>query len=182
MPRPKGIPASKAQREAGRNNFAAGRAKRDAQRAEAKKKDLPSAHERWGMVLSGTLSVRDLDDDEVAKMRVRGKDGGFSGRPPMVPSHLAQQFREEYFRRTMDRFRSAAPGVSQSLVDIATDPDEKTSDRLKAMDMLLNRAFGRAPETIKVETTTPFEDLLRASNGKIDLDRDIPDDLSEMMD
>lgn len=145
MPR-RGESATSAQRAA----LESGRAKRDEQRKMPKEDGLP-AKERWAMLLSGSLTVKDLDDDELAKMRVRSRDGTFSGRPRAVPSHLAQQMQQEGIRRATELFRIAAPKAVRGLLEIAEDPDAKDSDRLKAYSLIMDRGLGRVPETVRIE-------------------------------
>lgn len=157
--------------------LAAGReAKRKIAR-QALEEGRTTAGERWAMLLSGTLTVKDLDDKEVEKMRVKGKDGTFAGKRPKIPSHLAEEFQKEHLRRVMAKFRDGAKDAVEMLNKVVADDDEKTSDRLKAADMLLNRVFGRAPETIRVEAADKFHDVIASTVG---VDRNIPDDPSEI--
>lgn len=131
------------------------------------KKGGPTQKERWGMLLSGTLTVKDLDDDEIERMRVRGKGGEFSGRAPAVPSHLARAFRAEGIRRAEAQFNTYAPKAVKRLLEIADDPDTKDADAIRALDIILNRGLGRTPEVIHVQTSG-FDDV---SSKVVDIDR-----------
>src|SRR5690606_26981830 len=75
-----------AERAAGQANLAKGRARKAKAREEAKKNPRPSAADRWAQLLDGTLTVKDLDDDEINKMRVRSADGTFNGAGRRLPS------------------------------------------------------------------------------------------------
>lgn len=155
-------PASDAQKAAGRANLARGRAKREKTRAEQEDNpDAMPAKERWAMLLSGTITVKDLDDDELARMQVRSRDGSFAGRRRAVPSHIAQQMQQEGIRRATELFRTAAPAAVKRLLEIAEDPDAKNSDIIKALGLVLDRGLGRVPETIRVEDSrSGWEELL----------------------
>lgn len=171
-------PITDAQREAGRANLAKGRATKAAIRAKAAEEDRMSAQDRWAMLLSGTLTVRDLDDQEIRKMRVRSADGTFNGPGKQrLPSHLAQQFLNEAMRRANDKIRTAVPEAVKILVEIAKDPDAKHADRLKAISMLMDRGMGRVPETVRIESGDhPWEALLTDAVG---VDRDVADTSGE---
>ncbi len=106
-------------------------------------------------------------------MRVRGRDGGFAGRSPKVPNWLAQEFRKESLRRATEKFRQAAADAVQGLIDIAQDPDAKDSDRIKAYDMIINRALGKTPEVVRVEGMSAFDKMLSEAVG---LDRELSDE------
>ncbi len=140
--------------------------------AQAKKEGRMPAGDRWAMLLDGRLTVKDLDDDEIAKMRVRGRDGTFSGRRPAIPSHLAQEWQAEGIRRATDMFRTAAPLAVKRLLEIASDPDTKDSDAVRALQIVLDRGLGKVPETIRVQGQSPFDALL---DGAVDLDREMAD-------
>lgn len=118
--------------------------------------------ERWAKLLDGTLTVRDLDDDEIEKMRVRGKGGEFSGRPNRMPSHLAREFRNEAIRRAGELFTHAAPRAVKRLLEIADDPDTKDADAIRALDIVLNRGLGKTPEVVRVEAANGFDRVAEA--------------------
>ncbi len=161
---------------AGRANLAKGRAAKREQIARARAAGQPTAGERWAMLLDGTLTVEDLDDDEVARGRIRGADGGFGGRRQPMPSHLVAQFQREHLKRVNQKFRNGVEAAAQLLVDIVEDPDVKMEVRVKAADMLINRVFGKAPETIRIEGADKFMEAVHDST--VGLNRDIPDDAS----
>lgn len=132
----------------------------------------PPARDRWAKLLDGTLTVRDLDDAEIAKMRVKGKGGTFSGKAPAIPSHLAQQFRSEAIRRAKEQINLATPEVTKELLKIARDADTKDSDRIKVLMYLMDRQLGKTPDTIRVEGESDFDSMLRRAVG---LDREVAD-------
>lgn len=140
--------------KAGKKNLAKGRAAMDAQRAKAKEEGLPPAGERWRMLLSGTLKVSDLDDDEIRKMRLRGADGGFGGRRPALPSHIAEQFSNEQMRRIKSKVRAVGLKAAEGLVALAEDPETSDAVRKDCYRILLEHAIGKAPQHVTVTETT----------------------------
>jgi hypothetical protein len=166
MPK-RGEAATPAQRAA----LERGQARKRAQQKVAKEKGLPRAADRWAMLLSGELLVSELDDDEIAKGRVRGADGGFAGRRRAMPSHLVQQFQAEAVRRATNMFREAAPTAVKRLLEIAGDPDTKDSDAIRALSLVLERSLGKVPDTIRVETQDDWGRLIEDALGRGNIDR-----------
>ncbi len=169
MPAKRGAPATDAQRAAGRENLAKGRAAKEEKRKSAKAAGAVKAKERWAMLLSGTITVKDLDDDEISRMRVRGKDGGFSGRPPMMPSNIAQSFHAEALRRAQDKFRTGAPEAVQALLDIGKDGSVKEGDRIRALTYIVDRALGKTPQDVNLKVDDPWSAMLAAGGSLQDV-------------
>lgn len=163
-----------AQKAAAAANLAKGRASKEEARRKAKEQpeNTMTAGERWAMLLDGTLTVRDLDDEEIRKMRVRSVDGTFNGAGRRLPSHLAVQFQQEAIRRATEMFRTAAPRAVERLLEIADDPDAKHSDVIKALSLIMDRGLGKVPETLRVEGASAWDVLGAEAAG---LDRDLAD-------
>lgn len=158
---------------AGRENLARGRAKREQMRKEAEAEGAVPAGERWRMLLDGTLTVADLDDEEVSRMQVRAKDGSFSGaRPKRMPSHLAQAFHREIITRAESKFRTALGDAVKVLAEIANDPDASDAVRVQAADKIINRVLGKPVETVRIEGESKWDGLLGEA---LDVDRDLAD-------
>lgn len=164
---------SAAQKAAASANLAKGRNAKKKIAEQAYEEGRDSAPVRWAKLLDGTITVRDLDDDEIAKMRVKQKDGTF-GPGRRLPSHLAIAFQQEGIRRANDMFRTAAPQAVKRLLEIAADPDTRDGDAIRALSVVLDRALGKTPETIRVEQGSLFEEFLKGA-GDVDLDRDMGD-------
>jgi hypothetical protein len=139
---------------------------------EAKKRGAVPAKDRWAMLLDGRLSIRDLDDEEIRKGRVRGADGGFGGRRSAVPSHLVMQFQQEAIRRAKAKITQATQEVTKELLDIARDQDVPVAQRIKVLMYLQDRQLGKAPETIRVEGASAFDEVAMEALG---VDREMAD-------
>jgi hypothetical protein len=163
---------------AGRKNLAKGRETMIKRRAEAKANGAVPVGDRWAMLLDGRLSVRDLDDKEIKKMRPRGIDGGFSGRPRRLPSHIIQAFTDERIRRAKDGIAKVLPTAIEEAKRILEDPEAKDSDKIKVMAMVWDRNLGKNPETIRVQADDPFAAALR----EVVVDRDLADLAGEGID
>lgn len=155
-----------AQRAAASENLAKGRKKKIEQREQAKKQGRMTAGERWAALLDGSLTVRDLDNQEIARMQVRGAGGGFDGkRRTYMPSHLAEQFHKESIRRANEMIRTAAPTAIKALLEIGTDPDVKESDRVRALMYVADRALGKTPDVLRVEEGSKYDAMLAEAVG-----------------
>lgn len=164
-------PATEAELAAGRANLAKGRARKAAARAAAQEEDRTTAGERYAMLMDGRLKVEDLDDDELAKARLRSADGTFNGRGKKLPPHIVTQMQAESLKRAQAMFAGAAPAAVKRLLEIAADPDTKDSDAIRALQLVMERSMGKVPDTVRVEAADAWGKLLReASPDQIDRD------------
>lgn len=171
---------SAAKKRAQAENLAKGREAKARKRAEAKAAQESgevrmTAGERWSMLISGTLTVQDLDDEELASMRMRGIDGTFNGRGRAIPSHIAQAMQHEAIKRAQAMFQNAAPAAVKRLIEIASDPDTKDADAIRALQLVMERSLGKVPDTVRVETQDAWGKLLREASPE-QVDRSLADD------
>lgn len=168
MPK-RGESATPAQRAAAKVNLAAGQAKRAKMLKDGE--GGQNTQDRWAMLIDGRLSVRDLDDAEIRKMRVRGVGGTFAGNARRLPSHLAQQFADERNRRAVGDLGKALPMAIKALKDILDDPDTDAAVKVRVADMIINRNLGKTPETLRVQTDNAWGTML----SEVELKRDLED-------
>lgn len=171
-PGTKGSKQTPAQKRAAKENLAKGREARDRKRREAQEAALrgearDTTAVRWSKLLDGTLAVTDLDDEELARMQVRGKDGQFNGFGRTIPSGIAQSMQREAIKRATELFRLAAPKAVKRLLEIADDIDTKDSDAIAALRILLDRGLGKMPETVLVEEKNKWDEAQEAAFGGI---------------
>lgn len=118
---------------------------------------------RYAQLLNGTLSVEDLDDDELAQGRLKASDGTFRGRPPrVVPADLVQAMRREWLSRAEARLRDALmeKGIG-TLVSLAENEDIDPAVRLRAADKIIERTMGKVPDRVHIAAEDPVETLFR---------------------
>jgi hypothetical protein len=115
--------------------------------------------ERIADLLSGVLSVEDMDDEELARGYPKNRNGTFAGRPPkVIPHAVHQRIQREFYKRMEEKMKVALPDALQALADIATQPNREDRDKLKAIDMILNRIMGKPLEKIEISSgEKPFE-------------------------
>lgn len=150
-----------------------GRKKRAEMLASSDGTDSRSA--RWAALLDGTLTVKDLDDEELDKMQIRGKGGTFGGRHAAIPSHIAHQMSNERLRRTrtaLEALSTKAIKVYEQVLDGDAFHDLKVADQVRVANAVLDRLMGRAPETVHVVQDDPWSRLL---GDAVDDDRGLDD-------
>jgi hypothetical protein len=119
---------------------------------------------RYAALLRGELSVEDLDDEELARGRLRASDGTFRGRPPkVVPADLVAAMRKEWIGRAEETLRAALHehGIG-TYVKLASDPDMDPAVRLRAADKIVERTMGKVPDRVTIAAEDPVETLFRS--------------------
>jgi hypothetical protein len=111
--------------------------------------------------LDNPKPIEEWDDEELRQGRIRNSKGTFAGKPPRIPPHIFRAIRSEETRR---KLLHAADIVRDSLEDavslwreIVNDPSAKESDRLKASELIAERAWGKAITPVVVGRTTDAE-------------------------
>lgn len=123
---------------------------------------------KMAQLITGELTVEDMDNEELARLQFRDKDGGFRGRPPAnIPTVLVNRMRSELFKRTNSVMAESLHDAVTELARIALEAERET-DRVKAISMLLDRLQGRVPEKVELSTGEKgFEvTLARITRGK----------------
>jgi hypothetical protein len=163
--------------EASKTGLHKGHETRSRTAREARERGAPKAKERWAMLLSGTLTVQELDDDEIRRMRLRSRDGSFSGRARPVPSHIAVAMQKEGMERARRKALAGAQGGVEAIVSIANNPEHK--DQFRAAQWLAERGLGKTPDVVRIEGTSEFD---RVSAKAVGLDRTVADEAADFLD
>jgi hypothetical protein len=118
---------------------------------------------RYAKLLSGELSVDDLDDEELSRGQLRSADGKFNGYAPrVVPQVMLQAMRREWMERANSRLRQALmeKGIG-TLVRLAGDENVDPSVRLRAAQTIMDRTMGKVPDKVELTAEDPIEALFR---------------------
>lgn len=124
------------------------------------KPDAYSGHRALVRVGQGTTDIligrEDLskwDEEELRRGRKRDSTGIFRGRDPVV---VAKAVHDELVKRTLDEANKLLQDNLQAgleiLVEIMKDQRVDAKDRLKAIEMITNRAMGKEPQKLEVQT------------------------------
>jgi hypothetical protein len=117
-------------------------------------------------LIAGEIDLSDFDDEEILRGQARTKAGDFrGGEPTIVPRAIYQEFA----RRQMEAGFTDMIGHLQEIVrvvlDIATDPDNEPSVKLRAAEMIMDRIYGKpkAEMQLALEPGSGFEEVLAAT-------------------
>ena len=140
---------------------------------DTKARGLAYTSKRVQALLDGTLSVEDLDDEELARGYPRAEDGTFRGRPSVVPTAVHQRVQRELFRRAGEQLKTNLIAASQTMSDIATNKELDPAVRMKAAQWLIERLMGKTPEVTTTMDEKRYEKLLSdIDRGAIPVDEE----------
>lgn len=109
-------------------------------------------------VLVGADDLSGWDEEELRRGRKRDKNGGWQGRDPVV---VPKAVHDELVKRTLSQANHILAHdltrACQILGDIMEDTEVDAKDRLKAIDMIMNRAMGREPQKVEFKGQAKWE-------------------------
>lgn len=115
---------------------------------------------RMAAILRGDTDVSELDDEELARGELRGKDGKFHKGPRMVPREMYTRMMNELFKRANDQMKTNLVDAVKVLTAIATDKNADPKDAMKAAQWIVERVMGKTPENVIVSQDKPWQSLL----------------------
>lgn len=123
---------------------------------------------KMALLANGELTVLDMDNEELARMQFKDKNGKFTGRKPAnLPQVLVNLMRKELIDRVHEIRRGAVADANQVLVDILSDTDAKPADRIKAALALIERVEGKVPDKVELSTGEKGFEVTLAKSVKI---------------
>jgi len=139
-------------------------------RAEAKhlpdgtmrKRNAVNVAPRVRDLLDGTISIEDLDDEELVRGYMRAKNGTFAGRAPrVVPKAIHDRMIRELFARADDMLRASLLDSVRVMSEVAADITATPGERLKAAQWIYERVRGKVPTDVHITgEMKPYEELL----------------------
>lgn len=115
-------------------------------------------------ILIGKEDLSTWDEEELRRGRKRRSDGTFAGKDPVV---VAKAVHDEMVKRTLDEAnRILQENLTEGLeilVEIMRDERVDAKDRLKAIEMISNRAMGKEPQKLEVKSEGKWQMALADS-------------------
>ncbi len=106
-------------------------------------------------ILRGEDDLSEWSDAELERGQRRLRDGSFPSRRPQV---IATQLHDELVRRRLGRttklLQRSTPQAIRLLVKIVRDEEASNRDRIKAAELILDRALGKAPQAVDLHIDT----------------------------
>jgi len=121
-----------------------------------------SADARWRSLIAGEISVKDLDDEEIARGQVRGAKGQFGRRPEWVPRLVFDAMRREIFTRGANLWSEYYMKAIKTTALIMVSPDVEPSVRLKAATEIINRIEGKPLDRSAIKITATRDEQVEA--------------------
>jgi len=115
---------------------------------------------RYKELMDGTLTYDDLDVEELARGRLRNKNGNFAGRPPRaLPTEMVKAMRREFFKRGDAMFEDNYIMAIKTMVSIMKYSDDDAV-RFRAAQYVVERIAGKTPEHVSISVDAPWQVLL----------------------
>lgn len=148
---------------------AAIRAKAERGEATGKERALVRIGASNTRVLTGQDDLSDWSDEELRYGRRASKDGTFDGRPPKI---VPKALHDELIRRTLsqanDLMRTNLPKAVEMLVHLATSGAVEPKDRLRAINMIMERVMGKPADKVEISGDAPWLIALQAGIVRAD--------------
>lgn len=107
-------------------------------------------------IITGQEDLSEWDDEELRRGQRRDRNGRFQGAPPKV---VPKAVHDELVKRTLSKaqqiMHDSLEDAVTMLKDIATNPLVEEKDRLRAINMIMDRVMGKPQEKIEVKSDTP---------------------------
>lgn len=116
---------------------------------------------RYKALVEGDLGVEDLDTEELAKGRLKDKNGNFTGRPPkFLPRQLVDAIRAEHHKRINAALEESLSDTVKTMRAIMNDKREDGATRLRAAIYVYERFMGKTPDRIEVKKGDRVDDVV----------------------
>lgn len=138
--------------------LARGRQKRDANNAHRKETGM-TARARLQQLLSGELTIADLDSKELRRGRLHDGNGSYQGKPLKLPARISDQMHAEFMRRTIRMLNKYGMKAAKLLVESMDDPEVDPRIQHDARKYILERFIGKVPDVVHVGPENEFDRL-----------------------
>lgn len=139
---------------------------------------------RWKQLIDGDIGVEDLDTEELAKGKLRDKDGKFRGRPPkFIPRQLVDAMRSEHHRRINAALEESLSDTVKTMRAIMNDPEQDGATRLRAAIYVYERFMGKTPDRVVAQKGDKVDDVIERimyDIGESPIEREIAETEAEL--
>lgn len=139
---------------------------------------------RYAKLITGEISVEDLDTEELAKGRLKDRNGKFTGRPPkMLPRQLLDAMRSEHYKRVNAVLEESLSAVVKVMRGIALDRRADPAVRLKAAIYVYERFMGKVPDRVEVAKGSKVDSIVEKimyDMGESPIEKEIAETEEEM--
>lgn len=130
-------------------------------------------------LISGEDSLDKWDDEELLRGYKRDKGGKFRGRPPkIVPRDVHNELLKRRLAFAQHHLAHNLEVAVKTLTTIIQDPDAEDTDKLRAINMVVERVMGKEPIKVEHSQDSPWLVALQGAMvvGSVDLPEIVIDD------
>jgi hypothetical protein len=148
---------------------------------QAQKLSKSDGYIRIGAVTANLLedpnSVLDWDDDELRAGCRRNSNGRFpAAKSTVIPRVVYDELMKRTIDHCMEKMRHNMPEMIDIMMVIIRDPGVQARDKLKAIEMMMNRVFGKPTERIVIKAGQEKQAWQKALDIAIVNEPDVVDD------
>ena len=116
----------------------------------------------WANFANGKIPWSELDDEELARLQVRGRDGQFHGtRPRVIPRELIQAHTRELLSRNDKLMKDVILKATSVFTDVIDSPTASDADKMRAAQYLHDRILGKTPDRVELKAELkPWESVV----------------------
>jgi hypothetical protein len=105
-------------------------------------------------LLTGQEDLSAWDDEELLRGMKRDRNGKFTGRPPdVVPTVVHREITRRQMSRAAELLRDNVVAAVEVLVELIQGADTEDKDKLKAIEIIMDRVMGKAPVHVDIDVT-----------------------------
>lgn len=147
-------------------------------------------------IITGQEDLSLWDDDELQHGRRRDRNGNFGGSDPqLVPKLLQNEITKRIFAKANELMRNNLVMAVEELMLIVKGADTENKDKLKAIQMIMDRTMGKEVQRIEISekkrweitldssimsvTAIPADDIIDAESEEMEVDDDSEEDDSD---
>lgn len=115
----------------------------------------------WSNFANGTIPWSELDDEELARLQCRDRNGTFTGGVPrVVPRDLAQMHARELLARNDKLMKDVVLKATAVFTDVIDSPTASDADKMRAAQYLHDRILGKTPDKVEIKAELkPWESV-----------------------
>lgn len=116
---------------------------------------------KMARLFAGDLSVEDMDDEELFRMRFKNKNGKFIGPDnKVIPRDLAMAMQREMMKRGVDMLGANLLHAVERLLWLGSNAEDE-SVQLRANVYVVDRILGKTPDKVEISGDAPWQLILQ---------------------
>jgi hypothetical protein len=102
-------------------------------------------------IVNGTEDLSEWTEEELQRGARRGSDGRFRKPPVLIAKAVHDELVRRRLAKAYDLIRESTADAVRLLRSIVNDPEAADGDRIKAAELILDRAMGKPRESVSLD-------------------------------